>query len=106
MQYLAHSQVQTIESLCSISSEHCTQPVLPMAGPAFYHNIYHHHQQHTVLNNHDISFEKGWIACGIVAAIGINLKIRTHFQWPILSFVNGGVYSDETILDNNCCVMV
>jgi hypothetical protein len=34
---------------------------VPLAGPTLCHNIYHHHHHHPILNNHNISFEKGWV---------------------------------------------
>ena len=43
--------------------------------------------------------------------IGVNLKIRIHFQWPILSFMAAAGCSGATpcsaFLDaDNCCVMI
>lgn len=75
---------------------------MPMAVPALCHNIYYHHQ-YSVLNSHNISYEKGRIGCGIVTAIGANLKIRIHFQWPILSLMSvtgcSGTTPCDAILD-------
>ena len=83
---------------------------MPMAGPALCHNIYDHHQ-HSVLYNHNIIFEKGADRVRYCYCIGANLKIRRHFQWPILSCmaVAGCRWTTpcNAFLDaDKCCVML
>jgi hypothetical protein len=58
-----------------------------MACTTLCHNTYHHHHHHhhLIVTNHNIGLGEGRVQCGLVITIGVNLKIRIHFQWPILS---------------------